>query len=264
MDGLRRQPVTLRLVETSTSFRGVRVVGGDLALDLLNTRTGPKEGDPDGDVLERYEDLVAWAQHLGIIAAREAEDLRRRAARQPAEAAAAFERALETRDALDRLFRAVAHADAPREADLARLAGDEAQALSRARLVPAGDGYGWSWDGGEGLERPLWPVVHAAVATADRGPARPRQGVRLVSLPVRRREPQPQPPLVLDGRLRHAGQDARVRRATAGGPCIADVRLGLVPARRRASRPRRGRRAPRARGGGRSRSRAGRACRGCS
>ena len=73
-------------------------------------------------------------------------------------------------DTLDRLFRTVAHGEAPREADLARLAGDEAAALSQARLVPAGGGYGWSWDGDETLERPLWPVVHAAVALLTGGP----------------------------------------------------------------------------------------------
>ena len=88
----------------------------------------------------------------------------------PAAAAAAFERAIATRDTLDRLFRAVAHGETPREADLARLAGDEAAALSQARLVPAGGGYGWSWDGDETLERPLWPVVHAAVALLTGGP----------------------------------------------------------------------------------------------
>jgi len=156
-------------VETSATFRGVRVVGGDLAIDLVNTRTGPRDGNPDGDVIKSYDDLIAWAQHLGILTTHELEGLRRRAARRPAAAVAAFERATATRDALDRVFRALASGDTPRDADLDRLARDEADGLSRARLT-AGHGYDWSWEDHADLERPLWPVVHAAVALLTGGP----------------------------------------------------------------------------------------------
>ena len=188
-----------------------------------------------------------------------------RAARHPAAAAAAFERAIAVRDTIDRLFRTVAHGRrTPREADLAsarRRRGDGA--------VPGSPGAGrWRLplELGRATRRSSVRSGPSSMppSPADRGSARPRQGVRLVSLPVRRREPQPEPPLVLDGRLRHAGQDARLRRATSGGPCDADARRGHRPRAAGPSRPRRGRRAPRARAGGRSRSRAGRACRGCS
>ena len=138
-------------------------------MDIVNTRTGPKAGAPDGDVLGTYDDVVAWSEHLGTIATRDRERLRRDAARRPAEAAAAFERAIATRDAIDRVFRALAKGDEPRETDLRRLADDEADGLSRARLVPGG-GYHWSWDEDIGLERPLWPVVHAAIALMTAGP----------------------------------------------------------------------------------------------
>ena len=143
-----RQPVTLLLVETLCVLPRSFVSSAETSPSTSsNTRTGPNEGDPDADVLERYErpGRVGAAPGASSPPATPTE-LRRRAARQPAAAAAAFERTcIATRDAIDRLFRAVAHGDAPREADLARLAGDEAEALSRARLVPAGGGYGWSW-----------------------------------------------------------------------------------------------------------------------
>lgn len=155
---------------TLAGFRGQRIVGGNLALDLVNTRNGPADGEPDGDVLERYEDVVAWAEHLGVVDAETAGRLLRRARRRPAEARAAFERAVAARDAVDGVFRAVAHGEPPPEADLARLARDEADGLAHARLVADDDGYRWSWDADPGTTRPVWPVVHAAVTLLDDGP----------------------------------------------------------------------------------------------
>ena len=157
-------------METTGAFRGLRIVGGNLALDLLNTRTGPNVGDPDGDVLERYEDLVAWAEHLGVITGDGATRLLRRAQRRPAAASAAFARAIAIREALDHVFRAVAHGERARDSDLARLASDEVEGLSRARLIADGDGYRWSWDRDSGLEGPLWPAVHAAMELVTHGP----------------------------------------------------------------------------------------------
>jgi predicted RNA-binding Zn ribbon-like protein len=157
-------------VETFSSFRGQRIVGGNLALDLLNTRNGPADGAPDGDVLQGYDDVVAWARHVGALTDDEADRLLERARRHPAEAASAFDRLIAARDSLDRLFRAVARGEEPADADLARLARDEADGLGHARLVEADGGYRWSWAGDHSLDRPLWPIVHAALTLVGDGP----------------------------------------------------------------------------------------------
>ena len=58
-------------------------------------------------------------------------------------------------------------------------------------------------------------------------------------LPVRRREQEPEPAMVLDGRLRDGGQDAQVRRASGGGPSTPGDRgrLRVNAARRQYGRP---------------------------
>jgi predicted RNA-binding Zn ribbon-like protein len=166
----RSQPLRSVSVETSSSFRGHRIVGGNLAIDLLNTRDLRADGAPGGDVLADYDDIVAWALHMGVVSDVEADRLRGRARRHPAEAAAAFARVVAARDSLDHLFRAVAHGETPAAADLARLARDEADGLGHARLIEADGGVRWSWADDTGLDRPLWPIVHAALGLVLDGP----------------------------------------------------------------------------------------------
>ena len=122
-------------METPTSFRGQRIVGGNVALDLLNTQNGPAGAEPEDDVLTDYRDLLAWASHVGVITAAEERRLRRRAREDPVDAHAAFQRARETREYLYDIFDAVAQGKPPARADLERMQSDEAEALSHGRLV---------------------------------------------------------------------------------------------------------------------------------
>ncbi|WP_173152625.1 CGNR zinc finger domain-containing protein [Phytohabitans suffuscus] len=148
----------------------MRIVGGSLALDYVNTRSGPPAGPPDDDVLHRYDDLVAWARHAGVVTEPEAARLRRQARARPDDARDLFQRALGVRDHLDALFRTVATGGRPSGRQLARLSGDTAEALAHAQLV-LGDGhYRWRWTGHQDLGRPLWPVVHAAAELLTTGP----------------------------------------------------------------------------------------------
>jgi predicted RNA-binding Zn ribbon-like protein len=157
-------------METLASFRGQRIVGGNIALDLLNTQNGSAGEAPEDDVLGDYADFLAWASHVGIVGEAEVEQLARRARRSPADAAAVFERARATRGYLYTLFSAAARGREPSGHDLARLQGDEAEALAHARLGRSDGGYSWSWAGDQSLARPLWPVIHAATALVTDGP----------------------------------------------------------------------------------------------
>ena len=146
------------------------MVGGNIALDLLNTQNGTAGEPPEDDVLRDYGDLVAWSHHVGMIGNAEAERLLRRSRRRPHEAKAALERTRETRRYLYSIFDAVGRGSAPPGRAVDQLQRDEAEALGHAALVPADGGFTWSWAHDADLGRPLWPVVHAASTLLTTGP----------------------------------------------------------------------------------------------
>ncbi|GIG88557.1 hypothetical protein Pen02_34930 [Plantactinospora endophytica] len=146
----------------------MRLVGGDLALDFVNTRSGPPVGPPDDDVLTGYPELTAWGVHAGALTQAEATALRRLARDDPAGARATHSRARHTRDYLDEIFRSLAAGRSPSRSVLARLRDDEADALGHAQLDRAGT-FGWTWRDDRTLARPLRPVVHAAVQLLTTG-----------------------------------------------------------------------------------------------
>ncbi|MEV6302556.1 ABATE domain-containing protein [Actinoplanes sp. NPDC051861] len=142
-------------METADVTR-MRLVGGNPALDFLNTRTGP-----DDDVLLGYPELVAWAVYAGVLTETLEHD-------DPDGAQAVFTRALATRDYLDEIFRPLAAGADPSPAALTRLRDDEADALAHASLE-RGSAFVWSWREDRSLARPLRPVIHAAVGLLTAG-----------------------------------------------------------------------------------------------
>ena len=144
-------------------------MGGNVALDLLNTQNGPAGEAPEDDVLADYGDLVAWASHLGVITPAEEERLRRRARTRPDDAEAVFRRARDARAYLRDVFEAVANGTKPAPGDLERLQRDAADAYSHGRLIADGQ-FRWTWADDRDLARPLWPVIHAALALVTDGP----------------------------------------------------------------------------------------------
>ncbi|MEO3773395.1 ABATE domain-containing protein [Micromonospora sp. B9E7] len=155
-------------METLAGVTRMRLVGGNLALDFVNTRTGPPVGSPDDDVLTGYPELVAWGAYAGALSESEAKALRRLSHGDPGGAQAAFARSLRVRDDLDEVFRAVAADRSPSTSVLARLRDDEADALGHARL-DRGRTFGWTWRDDASFARPLRPVVHAAVQLLTTG-----------------------------------------------------------------------------------------------
>jgi predicted RNA-binding Zn ribbon-like protein len=147
----------------------MRIVGGNPALDFVNTRSGPPDGLPDLEALHGYGDVVAWGRYAELLTDGEADRLLRKARRRPADARKTFERAIRLRATLDELFRAVAHGTSPSSAVIANLGSDEAEALGHAAFSRSGEAFEWRWSS-EDLGRPLWPVVHAAIGllTGDR------------------------------------------------------------------------------------------------
>lgn len=149
-------------METVDDVKRMRLVGGSLALDFVNTRTGPPGGEPDDDVLTGYPELLAWGMYAGAVTEAEAVVLRRLSRDDPDAAHAAFVRSMSARDDLDEVFRALVTDRNPSARTLARLRDDHADAVGHAQLE-RGSAFAWTWRDDHTLARPLWPVVHAAV-----------------------------------------------------------------------------------------------------
>ena len=138
--------------------------GGRVCLDFANTLSKRLASHPR-ELLVGYGNLVAWSQQAGVVTEHEARALLREAQRHPAEAAAVLERAIHLREAIYRIFSAVAAQRRAEGGDLAALNAALADALPLLGLVPAGDRFAWEWmTNGQRLDRMLWPVARS---TAD-------------------------------------------------------------------------------------------------
>lgn len=137
------------------------LTGGALCLDFANT-VDYRPSERRKDHLENYGDLIAWGRQAGALPPSQARLLLREAARDEKAAAAALHRARELREAVYRVFSAVAASRAAREADVAVLNAAVAGAFQNLRLAPAAGGYAWTWGGEPDLDRVLWPVVRSA------------------------------------------------------------------------------------------------------
>jgi predicted RNA-binding Zn ribbon-like protein len=175
-----------------------RFYGGSACLDFANT-IEPRGAPAERDHLGAYPDLVTWARSAGLLDRGPAADLRRLADRYPAGAAEALAAAVTLREALYRIFSAVARRDEPDAlsavarrgepdalsavarrdepdafsaiarrdepdpGDLAVLAQTYLDGRRHADLRRGGDCFQWVYRTESHLWRPLWPVATSAV-----------------------------------------------------------------------------------------------------
>jgi predicted RNA-binding Zn ribbon-like protein len=146
-----------------------KYVGGDPAIDLVNTVDWTSRG-PEQDRLTSFERLVEWAQNAGVVSPKIAAVLRARACAHPREAQLAHRTALRAREALWRLFGALARGESLAD-PLAEFNPLLSQALEHMRVAPAREKrragrtleLGWD-DLGDSLEGVLWPVLWSAAS----------------------------------------------------------------------------------------------------
>jgi predicted RNA-binding Zn ribbon-like protein len=108
-------------------------VGGDAALDFINTVSGRDQGRPR-DRLDSYARLLEWAAHANLLPGRLLRALAQKAQADPGEAAEALARAKRLRESMYVVVAAVAGGKAPPRTELellrqAWLAGTEAHRL---------------------------------------------------------------------------------------------------------------------------------------
>jgi predicted RNA-binding Zn ribbon-like protein len=147
--------------------------GGSLALDFVNT-VDKRPLESRKELLAAYDEVCAWARQAALLTPRQEADLRKKAARLPAEAEEARRRFVQARECLFEVLSAVVDGTPiPGEALKVwnRLAH---RALSRFDLEQRKEGLGWrNASDPKGLDSMLWPVVHAAVMLLT-GPDVPR------------------------------------------------------------------------------------------
>ena len=153
----------------------VALLAGARCLDFANTvepRVPLRHGAQPRDYLTTYADLLAWATHAEILTVAGAAQLGQLAAANPDAATATLHEAIGLREAIYRVFLAVAQRQSPDHADLACLANAYALALAHTTLIARGATFELSWvDDPDALDRPLWPLAHAAVELLTRGDA---------------------------------------------------------------------------------------------
>jgi predicted RNA-binding Zn ribbon-like protein len=164
-----------------TSAADMRLIGGRLCLDFVNTVDGRKSESPSrksqstnnlvlGDKLKNYSDLVAWSQHSNIVTATEASRLIQEGKRKATAATAVFDRAIALREALYRIFKAMMAGRMAQSVDLETVNAELLNARSHERLTRAVDGFIWKWiDKEAALDRMLWSIAHSAAELLTRG-----------------------------------------------------------------------------------------------
>jgi len=147
----------------------LKLLGGRLCLDFANT-VDWRTGEHPQEWLTSYADLVAWSEHAGIVTESEAHRLRDFAARHPTVASAVLEQAIALREAIYRIFSAIADERSPEATDVSTLNDALSEALPRLRVTPTVDGFTWQWATNEdSLDQMLWPVARSAAELLTAG-----------------------------------------------------------------------------------------------
>ncbi len=138
------------------------MLGGDVALDFVNTASEWASGDP----LDRLGDLggfANWSAIAGLVDQAELARFKGEIARRAVDAASVFESAGLLRATLRRLFEAAAHGERADARDISSLKDWTCRARGFRELEQTEQGFGERWTAGAPvLETPLLAIALAA------------------------------------------------------------------------------------------------------
>lgn len=138
-----------------------KFIAGSLALDFHNTASWDADKPIADNLLDSYDDVLAWAVEAGAIDRKPADSLLRTAEADPAAGAAAFERIIELRQILHDVFTPLGEGEDVTHEGLAAL--NERLAHIPMTLTSAWEGFTWDWSGHpDDLTSVAWPVVWSA------------------------------------------------------------------------------------------------------
>ncbi len=140
------------------------LTGGALCLDFVNTLEHRGEPGREQEHLHAYADLLDWCRQARVLPRPHLVRLRGRALRSQWRAKAVLRRAVILREALYRIFSAVAAGRNATEGDLKLLDAFAAATSAKQRLLLRYGRLRWEWRKPDAdLHAPLWPVVRSAV-----------------------------------------------------------------------------------------------------
>ncbi len=143
---------------------------GDISLDFANTNNWHASATPQ-DYLHNYADLVEWGVKAGLISVDVANQLNQIAEEHPDDTANTYERAIQVREAIYRIFSSQYAGKPIPEVDLTLLNSMACDAMSHLQLIHRGSKVHWQFPANfEGANFILWPVTRAAadLLTSDR------------------------------------------------------------------------------------------------
>jgi predicted RNA-binding Zn ribbon-like protein len=126
------------------AFQAHDIVGGDVALDFVNTVTA-RDTEPT-DWIGSYATLLEWAALTGAFSKKDLSQLTMLARQEPAKAIAALGRTRSLREALCAIFYAITEQRAPARDDLALLDAARLAAAKAAKLVMKSDRLVQAWN----------------------------------------------------------------------------------------------------------------------
>lgn len=138
----------------------IKRVGGSLALDFANS-VDWRLSDAPHDWLTSYDDLIAWARASGGITAAQKTALGKMAKADPKKAAKIFKEAIDLREAVDRISRAVAINAKPAAKDVTILNKALAKCPARNKVDYGRGQFSWTLPKPD-MTLPLWALTWSA------------------------------------------------------------------------------------------------------
>lgn len=136
-------------------------IGGSVCLDFANTVAGLRGGLSQEGVTS-YTHLISWGRQASLITKSEAEALLRKAERDDVAVVAVLERAYALREAIYRIFAAIAAGGQPAGDDLETLNRELGKGTAGAHVIVTTDGFGWEWRKDEdALDQILGPLARS-------------------------------------------------------------------------------------------------------
>jgi predicted RNA-binding Zn ribbon-like protein len=112
--------------------------------------------------LPKYEDLLGWSRRKGLLQKEESARLSSLTKSKAGLEERTVKDAIELREAIYRIFSAVAHGKQADEADIDVLNKHLVRSLQRAKVKASGNGYSWGWQSVEAPDMMLWPIARSA------------------------------------------------------------------------------------------------------
>ena len=140
----------------------LKLESGWLCLDFANTVEWHLSEHPT-DHLTSYGEMIAWARSINLLPEHTTKQLLRAADQHPADAARVLDRATVLREAIYRIFVALAGGRSPAPDDQAILNAEAAQSMAKSHLVWNKPNFDWGRQGdANDLDQILWWVLRSA------------------------------------------------------------------------------------------------------